>query len=88
MARHPWSDDAVLESDDATVIAVREAVAALPARMREAVIRRHFLGDSVRDTAAAMRCAEGTVKSLTHKAMAHLRDAGLEPSADTQEVRR
>ena len=78
MARH-GGDDLVVDRDDATVLAVRAAVAALPRRQREAVIHRHFLGHSVRESAAAMDCAEGTVKSLTHRAMAALREAGLEP---------
>lgn len=80
MARHGGSDE-VVERDDATVLAVREAVAALPRRQREAVIHRHFLGHSVRESAAAMGCAEGTVKSLTHKGLAALRKAGLDPAA-------
>lgn len=78
MARH-GGDPPSTERDDATTIAVRQAVAALPPRMRAAVIHRHFLGDSVRQTAESMGCAEGTVKSLTFKALAALRDSGLAP---------
>lgn len=84
LARHGGSDE-VVERDDATVLAVREAVAALPRRQREAVIHRHFLGHSVRESAAAMGCAEGTVKSLTHKALAALREAGLDPAASDED---
>lgn len=80
MARH-GGDAAVDERDDATTIAIREAVAGLPPRMREVVIRRYLLGDDVRQAAAAMHCAPGTVKSLTHRALHALRDAGLDDPA-------
>jgi RNA polymerase sigma factor (sigma-70 family) len=56
---------------------VRRAVAGLPARQREVVVLRFFLDQSVADTAASMECAEGTVKALTHQAIASLRHAGL-----------
>lgn len=52
---------------------IRDAVAALPPRQRRVVILRHVAGLSVAKTAAAMGCAEGTVKSLTHKAARNLR---------------
>jgi RNA polymerase sigma factor (sigma-70 family) len=58
-------------------IEVRRAVAGLPTRQREAVVLRFFLDQSVADTAAAMECAEGTVKALTHHAITNLRRAGL-----------
>lgn len=61
----PWS------ADD---LAVRQAVAALPRRQRTALVLRYFAGFSVRETAEVMGCPEGTVKSLTHKAIATLRD--------------
>ena len=84
MARHGGD---VLEQwrDDATVIALREAVGELPARMREAVIRRYVLGESVRSVAESMRCAEGTVKALTHKGIQRLRTHHLDdqPSIST-----
>ena len=53
---------------------IRPALLALTPRQREAVVLRH-LGDlSVRDTAVAMRCAEGTVRALTAQGIASLRD--------------
>ena len=52
---------------------VRALVAVLPQRQREVVLLRIFEGLSVRDTAAAMSCREGTVKALLHKATARLR---------------
>lgn len=67
--------DPVPDTDDdvAATMAVRAAVAALPPRQRTVVALRFYAGLSVAETATAMRCAEGTVKSLTHKAMAALR---------------
>jgi RNA polymerase sigma factor (sigma-70 family) len=54
---------------------IRAAVAALPPRQRQAVVLRYFADLSVEDTAAAMGCATGTVKSLTAQAVAALRRA-------------
>lgn len=48
---------------------VRALVDKLPARQREVVMLRVFEELSVRDTALAMGCREGTVKALLHKAM-------------------
>lgn len=48
---------------------VRELVAGLPPRQREVVLLRIFEDLSVRETARAMGCREGTVKALLHKAM-------------------
>ena len=64
--------------DSPAVLAVREAVAALPLRQREVVVLRYFLDLSVRDTAHRMGCAEGTVKSLLADAVRSLRARGLE----------
>lgn len=54
---------------------VHDLVAALPARQREVVMLRIFEDLSVKETAQAMRCREGTVKALLHKATANLRKA-------------
>jgi RNA polymerase sigma factor (sigma-70 family) len=59
--------------DHDQVLAMRTALAGLPARQREAVILRHLGGLSVPETAAAMRCPEGTVKSLTARGIDRLR---------------
>lgn len=61
--------------DHGSVMAVREAVATLPERQRRAVVCRFYADLSVAETADALRCAEGTVKALTHKAVAALREA-------------
>jgi RNA polymerase sigma-70 factor (sigma-E family) len=83
LERHGPDRGTAPERDDATVMVVRAAVRRLPPRMRQAVVCRHFLGLSVRETAQVMGCAEGTVKSLTAKALTALRDSGIdETSAD------
>lgn len=79
-ARHGVAGDASVDHGPVTTTAVvvREAVAALPPRYRQVVACRYLADLSVADTAVAMGCAEGTVKSLTHKALAALRDTGLD----------
>lgn len=73
--------------DRADAIAVREAVAKLPKRQRSALVYRYFAGFSVAETADAMSCAEGTVKALTHQAIAALRErAALVPTTDEEDA--
>jgi len=62
-------------TDDA--VATRAVIAALPERERDAIVLRYYLGYSVRETAVALGCPEGTVKTLTHRAIGRLRDAGF-----------
>ncbi|HEV3400599.1 MAG TPA: sigma factor-like helix-turn-helix DNA-binding protein [Acidimicrobiales bacterium] len=56
---------------------VRAAVRALPARQRQAVVARHYLGLSVKQTASIMGRAPGTVTALTHQAVTRLRRSTL-----------
>jgi RNA polymerase sigma-70 factor (ECF subfamily) len=56
-----------------TQVALRVAVAALPERQREALVLRYLADLSVAETATAMGCAPGTVKSAVHAALATLR---------------
>jgi RNA polymerase sigma-70 factor (sigma-E family) len=58
-----------------TESAVFAALAALPPRMRAAVVLRHLLELSVTETADALNCSEGTVKSQTARGLTQLRDA-------------
>ena len=51
------------------------AIAALPARQREAIACRFLRRMSIRETAASMDCAEGTVKATVFSALANLRQA-------------
>jgi len=48
-------------------------LARLTPRQRLAVVLRHLVDLSTADVAAAMGCAEGTVKSTLHAAMQALR---------------
>lgn len=64
---------------------VRELVAVLPERQREVVMLRIFEDLSVKETAQAMRCREGTVKALLHKATANLRAALERTGYDAEE---
>src|SRR4051812_6443319 len=65
--------------DVAESVAVRtalmSALADLPARQRACVVLRYFEDLSVSDTAAALGCGSGTVKSQTSRALASLRSA-------------
>jgi RNA polymerase sigma-70 factor (sigma-E family) len=50
------------------------ALAALPARMRAAVVLRHVEGLSVEETASALGCSAGNVKSQSSRGLDRLRD--------------
>jgi RNA polymerase sigma-70 factor (sigma-E family) len=65
---------------------VRAALAALPPRMRAAIVLRHWMDLSVGETASLLNCSEGTVKSQTAKAAARLRDllAGADAGVTAQ----
>ncbi|HEY0453296.1 SigE family RNA polymerase sigma factor [Actinophytocola sp.] len=53
---------------------VVQALAALPARMRAVIVLRFFDDLTERDTAEALRCGVGTVKSQTSRGLARLRE--------------
>lgn len=55
-------------------LAVREALAALTAQQRNAVILRYVLELSVEQTAQVMGTSPGAVRALTHRAVGRLRD--------------
>lgn len=63
--------------DVATAVATREtlmaALAELAPRQRACVVLRYFEDLTVADTAALLRCTEGTVKSQTSRALFSLR---------------
>jgi RNA polymerase sigma factor (sigma-70 family) len=86
--RRPWRREAPVEELPARAVAVveaatgrvddrlvlQEALARMPARRRAVLVLRYFEGLSVDETAAAMGCSSGTVKSQTARALAALRD--------------
>lgn len=64
--------------ETADVLAVRQAVAGLPRRQRTALVLRYYADLPAAQVAAQMGCAEPTVRSLTNRAIATLRQrAGL-----------
>lgn len=69
----PGFDPAEFEQRRQVHAKVHAALDGLTDRQRDVVLLRKFEDLSVRETAAIMRCREGTVKALLHKAMAALR---------------
>lgn len=57
--------------------AVRRALGTLDERARAVVVLRFFADLSVRETGAALDMAEGTVKTITKRALESLRSTGL-----------
>lgn len=72
----PWATtDATSHPTDAVTdrVALMDALATLTPRMRTVVVLRYWEDLSVEQTAALLGCSEGTVKSTSSKALAHLR---------------
>jgi len=59
---------------------VVRALATLPPRMRAVLVLRFFDDLSEADTASALRCGVGTVKSQTSRGLARLRETFAEPA--------
>lgn len=76
--RHSAGPDAPT-AEPADVLAIRAAVATLPRRQRAVLVLRYYGDLSVEETAETLGCAQGTVKSLTHRAIASLRTALADP---------
>jgi RNA polymerase sigma-70 factor (sigma-E family) len=73
------------DDDTDEVLAMRAALAVIPPRQRAAVVLRHLGGLTVPETAEALGCPEGTVKSLTARGLAALR-ALLGDGIDEEDV--
>ena len=81
-SRRPWRrerpTDALPDTvaDAGTAVEERsalfEALQSLPEQQRKVVVLRHWLGLSVRETAAELRISEGTVKSHSSRGLAAL----------------
>lgn len=65
---------AMSEADRDDVLAVRDALAALPRKQRDAIVLRYYAGLDVKAAAQALGCAPGTVTSLCHRARQSMRD--------------
>lgn len=71
--RHGHRDQTAPE-DATTAMVVREALAQLPERQREAVIHRFHAGRSAAETARIMGISEDAVTQLAYRARQRLRD--------------
>ena len=92
--RRPWRRESPVEVlDDAAADArpaddlldLRAALALLPKRQRATLLLRYWLDESVAQTADALGCSEGTVKSQTARALNTLRDLLGDPALVTEE---
>jgi RNA polymerase sigma-70 factor (sigma-E family) len=79
-AERPSGEDVATAVTDRA--ALMSALARLPKRQRACVVLRYFEELDVRETAAALRCSEGTVKSQTSRALASLRAMFEDASRD------
>jgi RNA polymerase sigma-70 factor (sigma-E family) len=69
------------EYRDPPAAGLRQALHDLPPKMRAAVVFRYFHDLTVTETAEALGCSQGTVKSQTSRALARLRAALEIPQA-------
>ncbi|MFD9734619.1 RNA polymerase sigma factor [Umezawaea sp. NPDC059074] len=73
---------------DGDVEVLRRALADLPAMQRATVVLRYFSQLSITETAAVLRCSEGTVKSRTARGLTALRAAVSGPAGELTLVER
>lgn len=72
---HQVRDPGMAERDPAQALTVRAALAQLPPQMRAAVVLRYWEDLSVEQTASALGCSTGTVKSNASRGLDKLRVA-------------
>jgi RNA polymerase sigma-70 factor (sigma-E family) len=87
--RRPWRRESPVDAIDdralpdgrseESVLDLRSALAELPARQRATVVLRFWADASVTETALALGCSEGTVKSQTARAITTLRSLLADP---------
>ena len=80
------ADVATGDDDAALRHSVASALRALPAGQRAVVVLRYFCDLSEADTAAALGCTTGTVKSQAARALARLRESPLLAGVWDEEV--
>jgi len=92
--RRPWRRESPVEDIGLGAAAVRaeddlldlgSALAHLPRRQRATLLARFWLDLSVAQTAEALDCSEGTVKSQTARALTTLRELLGSPALVTEE---
>lgn len=92
--RRPWRRESPVDTidlDAATtapqddLLDLRTALARLPRRQRATLLMRFWLDASVTQTADALGCSEGTVKSQTARALTTLRGLLGDPALATEE---
>ncbi len=76
-ARHGATPREHRPPDSADAVAVRQAVAALPARAREAVVLRWYEGWTTSEIGAHLGLEDSSVRSLLSRAVSELRASGL-----------
>lgn len=70
--------------DAADKVSVRATIAQLPSRQKTALLLRYYADLPITEIAELMQCAEGTVKTLLHRAVQRL--GGQLRVSDQQEV--
>src|SRR3954447_2541613 len=95
--RRSWRREAPVEAVDEQPVGdmgieqaldLRAALSRLPARQRATLLLRYWADSSVAETAEALGCSEGTVKSQTARALTALRSSLKDPAFAAEEQTR